>query len=94
MLEQDYIHKVPVILHDNLQRHSHKPDGPPPTVTYLQLLRKLTNSNAFPALNAETHWFTLNTISRTRPNCYVSLGSLTFPANEAEVFMKLVLLYK
>jgi len=25
---QDYIHKVPVILHDNLQRGSHKPYGP------------------------------------------------------------------
>ena len=26
-VEQDYIHKVPVILHDNLQRESHKPQS-------------------------------------------------------------------
>jgi hypothetical protein len=32
--------------------------------------------------------------SRIHPTCNVSLGSLTFPATEAEVFMKLVLLYK
>jgi hypothetical protein len=77
MLEQDYIHKVPFILHDNLHRQSHKPNAPlPPTVTYLQLL------------------IYAHTTSRTHPACNVSLGSLTFPATEAEVFMKLVLLYK
>ena len=30
---QGYIHSVPVILHDNLQRESHKPDGRPTSVT-------------------------------------------------------------
>jgi hypothetical protein len=40
---QDYIHKVPIILHDNLQRESHKPYGPPTSVTWLQLLHKQTN---------------------------------------------------
>ena len=33
MLEQDYIHKIPVILHDNLHRQSHKANAPPPKVT-------------------------------------------------------------
>jgi hypothetical protein len=32
-LQQDYIHKVPVILHDNLQRESHKTYGTPTSVT-------------------------------------------------------------
>jgi hypothetical protein len=41
---QDYIHNVPIILHDNLQRGSHKPYGPPTSVTWLQLLRKQNNS--------------------------------------------------
>jgi hypothetical protein len=41
-LKQDYIHKVPVILHNNLQRESHKPYDPPTSVTWLQLLRKQT----------------------------------------------------
>jgi hypothetical protein len=77
MLDQDYIHKVPVILHENLQRQSHKPNAPPPpTVTYLQLL------------------IYAHTTSRTHQTRNVSLGSLTLPATEAEVFMKLVLLYK
>ena len=38
-VQLDYIHKVPVILNDNLQRQSYKPYGPTP-VTWLQLLRK------------------------------------------------------
>jgi hypothetical protein len=59
MSEQDYIHKVPVTLHDNLQRQSHKPDAPPPTVTWMQLPRKHTNTGGtFTALNTETHWST------------------------------------
>jgi len=28
-VKQDYIHKVPVILYDNLQRESHEPYSPP-----------------------------------------------------------------
>jgi hypothetical protein len=32
-LYQDYIYKVPVVLHDNLQRESHKPFGPLISVT-------------------------------------------------------------
>jgi len=33
VVEQDYIHKVPVIWHDKLQRKPHKPDAPPSSVT-------------------------------------------------------------
>ena len=32
-LQRYEIHNVPVILHDNLQRESHKPYAPPTTVT-------------------------------------------------------------
>jgi hypothetical protein len=42
-----YIHSLPVILNDNLQRESHKPYGPQTSVTWLQLLRgqKKTDSS-------------------------------------------------
>ena len=33
LVHQDYIHKMPLVLHDNLQHESHKPYGPPTTVT-------------------------------------------------------------
>jgi hypothetical protein len=33
VVQQDYIHKVPVILHDKLQQQSRKPYGPPAFVT-------------------------------------------------------------
>jgi hypothetical protein len=33
VVEHDYIHKVSLIIHDNLQRESHKPYGPPTSVT-------------------------------------------------------------
>jgi len=49
------MHKVPVILHDNLQRESHKPYGPPTSVTLLQPLCKQTNTGTSTALTAETH---------------------------------------
>jgi hypothetical protein len=35
----------PVILHHNIQRHSHQTDGSPTSVKLLQLLRKQTNVN-------------------------------------------------
>jgi hypothetical protein len=57
-LEQDYVHKVPVILIDNLQRDSHKPYSPPTSVTWLQLLRKQSNNDTSTALTAETRWST------------------------------------
>jgi len=55
-VQQDYIQVVPAILHENLQREAHKSYGPPASVTWLQLLRKQTNTDTSTALNAETHW--------------------------------------
>jgi hypothetical protein len=52
-LYQDYMYKVPVILHDDLQRESY---GPPTSVTWLQLLRKRMNTGTSTALTAETEW--------------------------------------
>jgi len=46
---------VPAILHDNLQRESHKTYEPPTSVTRLQLLRKQTNTGTSTALTAKTH---------------------------------------
>jgi len=43
-------------LHDNFQRESHKPYGPPTSATWLQLLRQQTGTSA--ALTAEMHWST------------------------------------
>ena len=37
-LQQDSIQKLPVVMHNNLQRESHKPYGPPVSVLWLQLL--------------------------------------------------------
>jgi hypothetical protein len=54
-IQQDYTHKVPPILYDNLQRGSIKHYGPPASVTRLQLLSKQTNSGICTALIAETH---------------------------------------
>ena len=75
----DYIHKVHVILHDNLQRESHKPHVPPTSDTWLLLLRKQTNTGDSTAVTAEIH-------------CDISLGSLTVHAPEAGDFVELLLL--
>jgi hypothetical protein len=53
---QAYIHNVPVILYDNFQCESHKHYVPPTIVTWLQLLRKQTNTGTSTALTAETRW--------------------------------------
>jgi len=50
----DYLHKVPVILHENLPRGSHKPCGRTTSVSWLQLLRQQTNIATYTALTAET----------------------------------------
>jgi len=55
MLYQDYIHKITVVLQDNFQCESHKPYGPPTSVTWHLLLRKQKNTGKTNALNAETH---------------------------------------
>ena len=71
---------------------SHKTYGPPNSVTWLQLLRKRTNTGTSTALIAETHCVA-HTTSRTRPTCGIVLGSLTLPAPQAREFVKLILLY-
>ena len=53
-----YIHKVPLILCDYLQREFHKPYGSPTAVTWSHLLRKHTNTGTSTALTAKTHWST------------------------------------
>ena len=50
----DYVHKVPVSLHDNLQRQSHESYDPPTSVTWLRLLRQQTNT-ALPPLWMHKH---------------------------------------
>ena len=52
-LQQDYIHKVPVILRDNLQSDSHKRCGPPTSVTCLQLLCQLLSTGTSTNTTAE-----------------------------------------
>ena len=89
---QYYIHKVPVILHDNLQPDSHKPYGSSTPVTWLQLLRKQTNTGTFTAPTAGSPLST-HTTSYTLPTCDISLGSLMLPALEAGDFAELFLLY-
>ena len=51
--QQEHIHEVPIIPHDNLQRESHKPYARP---TSIELLRKQQTKTGTPtALTAETH---------------------------------------
>jgi hypothetical protein len=83
-----YIYKVSVILHDNLQRESHKPYAPPTWVTWSQLLRKRTNTGTTARSESARR------STRTLPTCGVSVGSLTLPVHEAGDFLELILLYK
>jgi len=89
---KDYIHKFPVILLDNLQRESHKPYGPPPSVTWYQLLRKQTNPGTSSADSRNTLTYA-HTTSRILQACGISLGSLRLLAFEAGDFVKLILPY-
>ena len=92
-VEQNYIHKVPVILHDSLERESLKPYSPSTPVKWLQLLRKQTNTGTSIILVAETDWlidwYTLNL-----PTWGISLGSVMLPALEAGDFVEFLLLYE
>jgi len=64
--QQDYIHEVPVILHDNLQRVSHRLYGPS-SFTWLQLLCKQTNTGTCTILTAKRQSCT-HTLSRLLPS--------------------------
>jgi hypothetical protein len=57
-VQQNYRQKFPIIVHDNLQRESHKPYVYPTSVTWLHLLRKQMNTSTSTVLIAETHWST------------------------------------
>ena len=78
-IEQNYVHNVPVILHDSLQREFLKPYRPHTQVTWLYLLRMQTNTGTSTALVAETDWLI--------PTCGISLGSLMLSAIEAGDFV-------
>ena len=78
--------QVPIILHGRLHCESHKLDGPPTSVTWLQLLRKQTNTGAATILIAET-LIHARTNKRTLQTCTISLDLLTFPAPEAGDFV-------
>jgi hypothetical protein len=54
-LWQGNIHKVPITLHINPQRESHKIYDPLAWAIRLQLLRKQTSTDTFTAMTAETH---------------------------------------
>ena len=80
---KDYIHRGPVVLHNNLQTK---------LTAFLPQSRGWncyvnTNTDTFPAPTAPSHW-----PSRTLPTCNISPGSLTSPAYEAGEFVKLLLL--
>ena len=87
-VQQDYIYKIPISLHANLQREPHNPYFPPTSVTWLQLLRKQSNTGTSTTLVAETCGF-----SRTLTTCDINLWSLTLRAPETGDFVGLILLY-
>ena len=92
-LQQDYIPKGHLILYDNLQRESHKPQSPPTSVTWLQLLRKQTNTGTPHRSDCTYTLIYAHTTSRTLPTFDIRLGSITLPATKVGDFVELVLLY-
>ena len=70
--------KVPDILRDNL------------TVTWLQVLRKVTDLHLPDCRNALIY---AHKTARSLPNCDISLGSLTILEPKAGNFLELILLY-
>ena len=81
------------VLHDSLQRDSHKPHCPPTSVTWLQLLRRPTNTGSFTALFAENCPFNAHATSRAFHTRDVTLCSLMLLASGAGDFLELILLY-
>ena len=94
-VQQDYIHKVPVILHENrLRRFSQ---------TVKALLLQSHDCSCYvsrPILAPPRLWLQKHadprayTTSRTPSICDISLGPLTLLAPEAGDFVELLLLYK
>jgi hypothetical protein len=86
----DCFHKVPAILHDNLQRHSHKPYDPVPQLyNFSYYIRRpiLVLSALCRSTLADAHM-----TSRTFQTYDHSLGSLKKTVSEAGHFVKLILL--
>jgi hypothetical protein len=91
-VQQNYIYKFPVSLQYDLQRESHKSYSPPTSVTWLQLLRKQTNTGISTALAAETHTDLRPYDFAHLPTSAMSLGSLILLATEAGDVVQLILL--
>ena len=88
--QQDYIHKVPVILHENCRSNSHKPSRPSyinhttAAATQADQYRHLHRSDCRNKL------IYAHTTSRTLLTCDISLGSLTLSAPETGDFVELL----
>jgi len=83
----------PGILHDNLQRESHKPYSPPTSVTWYQPLRQRTNTGTSLRSDCRNTLIYAHTTWRTLPTGDINIGSLKLLALEAGDFVELVLLY-
>jgi hypothetical protein len=85
-VRQNYIHKFPVILHDSIQRESHKPYDAPTSVTWLHDLHLQRCDCRNTLIYAHTNVCTL-------PAFDIGLGLLTLAAPESRNFVELILLY-
>jgi hypothetical protein len=81
---QDYIHRVPVIMHDNLQRKSCKRCYPRTSVRWLQLLRKVDEYWHLHISDCRNKLTYAHTTSLILPTRDISLGSLTVLALKLE----------
>jgi len=93
---QHYSHKVPVILHDNLGRESHKSCGAPTPVTWLLLplllLRKQTNTG-ITTVSLQKHTDPRAHDFAHFPPSNNSLSLLTLTCAKDGHFVELLLLY-
>ena len=90
---QDYICEDLLVLHDSLQRESLKLYCSPALLVWLQLVRKLMNTDTSTSPTAGTPWSTrtrLRALSRLVTSSYASLN---FPAPKAAEFVEVILLY-
>jgi hypothetical protein len=92
-IQQYYIHIFTSIFHDNLQYECHKHYVPPSSVSWLQLLRKQTNTGTPTTPECRNTMIYTHTNSRTLPTCDISLGWPTLPTPKAGDFVELLLLY-
>jgi hypothetical protein len=81
---QDYIHRVPVIMHDNLQRESCKRYVPRTAVKCLHLPRKVDEYLHFHLSDCRNTLTYAHTTSLILSTCDINLDSLTVPALKLE----------